>query len=157
MKLIRSSKPGWGMAMSEYLIILGLAAIATIAIVGLFGQQIKSVFTRGNGALAGQTLGAATSIVSASQSATTTDDMGTFTSGSSGGSGTGGGTAAGGGGPVASDPPVAKGHPVWPTGFGGSGWYTMTPGPSGMPPVMHLVPFGTPGASYYDSTPELFP
>ena len=67
-----------GIAMTEYLIILGIVAIAAIAIVGLFGQQIKSVFTRSNGALTGQALSANTSAVSASQSAATADNMGTF-------------------------------------------------------------------------------
>jgi len=80
MKLLGLRKTRWGIAMTEYLIILGIVAIAAIAIVGLFGKQIKSVFTRSNGALTGQALAADSATVTASQSATKTDDMGSFDS-----------------------------------------------------------------------------
>ena len=49
--LIRKTR--WGIAMTEYLIILGIVAIAAIAIVGLFGKQIKETFSRTTSALAG--------------------------------------------------------------------------------------------------------
>jgi pilus assembly protein Flp/PilA len=74
--LVRKTR--WGIAMTEYLIILGIVAIAAIAIVGLFGKQIKSVFTRSNAALTGQTQGADTATATASQKGTKTDDMGSF-------------------------------------------------------------------------------
>ena len=67
-----------GIAMTEYLIILGVVAIAAILVVGLFGKQIKSVFTRSNAALVGQTQGADTATAQASQSNTKQDNMGTF-------------------------------------------------------------------------------
>jgi Flp pilus assembly pilin Flp len=75
-RLVRKTR--WGIAMTEYLIILGIVAIAAIAVIGLFGKQIKSVFTRSNQALTGQTGGADTATATASKNATKTDDMGTF-------------------------------------------------------------------------------
>ncbi len=67
-----------GIAMTEYLIILGVVAVAAILVVGLFGKQVKSVFTRNNAALTGQTLGADTTTVTTSQGATIQQNMGTF-------------------------------------------------------------------------------
>ena len=67
-----------GMAMTEYLIILAVVAVAAILVVGLFGKQIKSVFTRSNSALVGKTEGADTGTADASKSATKQDNMGSF-------------------------------------------------------------------------------
>ena len=43
-----------GQGMTEYIIIIAIIAIGAILIVGLFGQQIKEVFTGMGGALAGE-------------------------------------------------------------------------------------------------------
>ena len=67
-----------GIAMTEYLIILGVVAVAAILVVGLFGKQIKSVFTRNNAALTGQTVGADTATVDTSKGATVQENMGSF-------------------------------------------------------------------------------
>ena len=77
MKLSGIKKSRWGIAMTEYLIILGIVAIAAIAIVGLFGKQIKQAFTSSTGAMAG------TSVKNTdvhSSAAVVRDNMGTFTS-----------------------------------------------------------------------------
>jgi Flp pilus assembly pilin Flp len=78
MKITGQKRSRLAIAMTEYLIILGIVAIAAIAIVGLFGKQIKSVFTRSNAAMTGQAQAADTATVTASQKGTTTDDMGSF-------------------------------------------------------------------------------
>ena len=67
-----------GIAMTEYLIILGVVAVAAILVVGLFGKQIKSVFTRNNAALTGQTVAADTATVTTSKGATVQENMGSF-------------------------------------------------------------------------------
>jgi Flp pilus assembly pilin Flp len=67
-----------GIAMTEYLIILGVVAVAAILVVGLFGKQVKSVFTRNNAALTGQTVSADTATVTTSQGATVQENMGSF-------------------------------------------------------------------------------
>ncbi len=69
-----------GIAMTEYLIILGVIAVAAILVVGLFGKQVKQVFTRNNAALTGQTLGTkdADATVTASTGASVQDNMGSF-------------------------------------------------------------------------------
>lgn len=41
--------------MTEYLIILAVVAIAAIVIVGMFGTQIKNVFSKSTSAMSGQT------------------------------------------------------------------------------------------------------
>lgn len=68
--------------MTEYLIILAVVAVAAILIVGLFGQQIKNVFSENTSALAGNTTGQseATAIASSASTAATSgqDNMGTF-------------------------------------------------------------------------------
>jgi Flp pilus assembly pilin Flp len=71
-------KSRMGIAMTEYLIILGIVAIAAIAVIGLFGKQIKSVFTRSNEAMVGSTAGADSTTATASSTATKADNMGTF-------------------------------------------------------------------------------
>ena len=78
MKITGQKRSRLGIAMTEYLIILGIVAIAAIAIVGLFGKQIKSVFTRSNAAMVGQTQGADTATAASSQAGVKTDDMGSF-------------------------------------------------------------------------------
>jgi pilus assembly protein Flp/PilA len=67
-----------GIAMTEYLIILAIVAVAAIFIVGMFGKQIKSAFTRNTGALGGETVGADASITTSSKDNTKSDDMGKF-------------------------------------------------------------------------------
>lgn len=71
--------------MTEYLIILAVVAVAAILIVGLFGQQIKNVFSENTAALAGSSMG--TSAVSGTASSSTgndkQDNMGTFNSNAS--------------------------------------------------------------------------
>jgi len=67
-----------GIAMTEYLIILGVVAVAAILVVGLFGKQVKSVFTRNNAALTGQTIAADTATVTTSSGATVQENMGSF-------------------------------------------------------------------------------
>jgi hypothetical protein len=47
-------------------------------VIGLFGKQIKSVFTRSNAAMVGSTQGADTGTATSSQSSTKSDNMGTF-------------------------------------------------------------------------------
>ena len=42
-----------GQGMTEYIIIIAIVAIGCIMIVGLFGQQIKGVFTGISGSLSG--------------------------------------------------------------------------------------------------------
>jgi Flp pilus assembly pilin Flp len=61
--------------MTEYLIILSIVAVAAIAVVGLFGKQIKQAFTSNTAAMAG------TSVANTDQhkdSDVKADDMGTF-------------------------------------------------------------------------------
>ena len=77
MKLSGLKKTRWGIAMTEYLIILGIVAIAAIAIVGIFGKQIKQAFTSSTAAMAGTSLKNSNA---AKQSQVGADTMGTFTS-----------------------------------------------------------------------------
>ena len=74
-------------AMTEYIIIVSLVAIACIAVVTAFGKQIANLFRRSTNALNTGTVAAAE-----------TTDAGTFTGidqGSAGGGGAAGGAAAG--------------------------------------------------------------
>jgi len=66
------SKSGQGM--TEYIIIIALVAIALIAIVGLFGSNIKDAFNRSGKALEGKSE-AATDV----NYEIDADDMGSFT------------------------------------------------------------------------------
>ncbi len=43
-----------GQGLTEYIIILAIVAIGTILVIGLFGKQIKGVFTGISGSLAGK-------------------------------------------------------------------------------------------------------
>jgi Flp pilus assembly pilin Flp len=85
MKIVTLKKGLRGIAMTEYLIILAVVAVAAILIVGLFGQQIKNVFSENTAALAGSSMG--TSAVSGTASSSTgndnQDNMGTFNSNAS--------------------------------------------------------------------------
>jgi Flp pilus assembly pilin Flp len=80
MKIATLKKGLRGIAMTEYLIILAVVAVAAILIVGLFGQQIKNVFSENTSALAGTSMG--NSAVAATASSSTANDsqdnMGTF-------------------------------------------------------------------------------
>jgi Flp pilus assembly pilin Flp len=80
MKIVTLKKGLRGIAMTEYLIILAVVAVAAILIVGLFGQQIKNVFTENTSALAGQSMGssAASATAGNSQGKDSQDNMGTF-------------------------------------------------------------------------------
>jgi Flp pilus assembly pilin Flp len=67
--------------MTEYLIILGIVAVASIAIVGLFGKQIKDVFYRTTSTLGGADAGGGNSgtiTSAASTTATSVENMSTF-------------------------------------------------------------------------------
>ena len=46
-----------GQGMTEYIIIIAIVAIGAIAIIGLFGKQIKHAFNRIGGAVDGRTIG----------------------------------------------------------------------------------------------------
>jgi pilus assembly protein Flp/PilA len=80
MKIVTLKKGLWGIAMTEYLIILAVVAVAAILIVGLFGQQIKNVFSENTAALAGSSMGstAVGSTASTSQGNDKQDNMGSF-------------------------------------------------------------------------------
>jgi len=72
MKIILNNKRQ-GIAMTEYLIILAIVAVAAILVVGLFGKQIKNTFNTSTAAMGG-----ASSNNSAQTTAATTDNMGSF-------------------------------------------------------------------------------
>ena len=78
MKLTGLKKTCSGIAMTEYLILLAIIAVAAILVIGLFGKQIKQVFTENTGALAGQSVSMTTANMSTSKGATKNDTMGTF-------------------------------------------------------------------------------
>ena len=78
MKLFARKENRKGIAMTEYLIILGVVALAAIFVVSLFGKQIKSVFSRSNAALTGQAQAADNATVTASTGASKQQNMGTF-------------------------------------------------------------------------------
>jgi pilus assembly protein Flp/PilA len=63
-KLFRSES---GQGMSEYLIIVALVAVAAIAVVSLFGNNIRTLFANSTNALAGQTANAQGSQASVSK------------------------------------------------------------------------------------------
>jgi len=72
-------KTRWGIAMTEYLIILGIVAIAAIAIVSVFGSRIKNAFANSASAMAG-TSRTSTGV---SITSTGTKNMGNFGEGAS--------------------------------------------------------------------------
>jgi len=83
MKLFGNIKGRRGIAMTEYLIILAIVAIAAILIVGLFGQQIKNTFYRSTSTLGGTDAnksGASAITGSAKTAAQSTENMSTFDS-----------------------------------------------------------------------------
>lgn len=68
-------------AMTEYLIILAIVAIAAIAIVSLFGKQIKETFTRATSSLGGTDKGKSDADANAAAASTESkkgDKMGDF-------------------------------------------------------------------------------
>lgn len=75
MKLNGNKKSKLGIAMTEYLIILAVVAIAAIAVTGLFGKQVKSVFNACTSAMSGGTVANASC---ANSGLVTSDTMGTF-------------------------------------------------------------------------------
>jgi len=81
MKLFGNKKGHRGIAMTEYLIVLAIVAVAAILIVGLFGKQIKDVFYRNTSTLGGTDAngGNASAIdAEASAAASQTENMSTF-------------------------------------------------------------------------------
>jgi len=78
----KNSKANRGIAMTEYLIILGIVAIAAIAVVSIFGNQIKDVFYRTTSTLGGaDTSGSnSTKLNSSSKTADTSSNMSNFDS-----------------------------------------------------------------------------
>jgi len=67
-----------GIAMTEYLIILAVVAIAAIVIVGLFGQQIKNVFSKSGNAMGGTTSGVTDTGATMDTAAKETNSMANF-------------------------------------------------------------------------------
>jgi Flp pilus assembly pilin Flp len=82
MKIVTHKRGLPGIAMTEYLIILAVVAVAAILIVGLFGAQIKNVFSENTAALSGKTTGQSTAaaIATSASGAVKQDNMGTFNS-----------------------------------------------------------------------------
>jgi Flp pilus assembly pilin Flp len=83
---LKNKKANRGIAMTEYLIILGIVAIAAIAVVGLFGNQIKDVFYRTTSTLGGTDAsgGKSAAITNSSSGADTGSSMKNFDSGQNG-------------------------------------------------------------------------
>ena len=54
MKLFTTKAYRRGLAMTEYLIILAIVAIAAIVFVSVFGKQVKNAFARSSQAMAGE-------------------------------------------------------------------------------------------------------
>ena len=80
MKLISTKSSRRGIAMTEYLIMLAIVAVAAIAVVSFFGKQVKSTFNRSNQALIGEVI--ASDSGTAGKSKTTSEknqNFGTFT------------------------------------------------------------------------------
>ena len=83
MKMLAHRNGKWcrGLATSEYLIIGGIVAIAAIAVVGLFGQQIKDLYYRNTSTLGGtDTTGSLASSITtnAENDAKSTENMNSF-------------------------------------------------------------------------------
>ena len=74
MKIAKTTGSKRGIAMTEYLIILAVVAIAAITIVGLFGKQIKANFFNSSKAMQGDSTSAKSD---AAESDVKSDDMGT--------------------------------------------------------------------------------
>ena len=75
---IKRTKNRRGIAMTEYLIILAIIAVSAIAVVGLFGQQIKSAFIRNSARMRGEAGTVNTEEVGKSGVDTKANDMGNF-------------------------------------------------------------------------------
>jgi FtsZ-interacting cell division protein ZipA len=79
MKLLQRKSIGCrAIAMTEYLIILAVVAIAAIVIVGLFGQEIKVTFAKITGSMAGTSSSASDVNSSADQNASSANTMANF-------------------------------------------------------------------------------
>ena len=59
MKLFNTKAYRRGLAMTEYLILLAIVAIAAIVLISMFGKSVKTGFSRSIQALNGQTVQAA--------------------------------------------------------------------------------------------------
>lgn len=88
LRKIRASRRGQGM--TEYIIIVALIAIAAIAVIMLFGDNIRALFSTADNALAGMEE-AETNTHKAEQGHYDHRNLKTFASGPAGGSGGGGG------------------------------------------------------------------
>jgi len=80
MKMLVRKQNRSGIAMTEYLIILAVVAIAAILIVGLFGQQIKSVFSKSTGAMSGTAQAGDDQEANAQKNSTQSNGMNQFNS-----------------------------------------------------------------------------
>jgi Flp pilus assembly pilin Flp len=79
LKILRHTSIGRrAIAMTEYLIILAVVAIAAIAIVGLFGQEIKVTFAKMVGGLSGTPATASDVNSAANSAANSSNSMATF-------------------------------------------------------------------------------
>ena len=72
-----------GIAMTEYLIILAIVAVAAILVVSVFGKQIKSAFTANTAAMGGETSVANSNQGKAANNVA--DNMKSFTTGAASG------------------------------------------------------------------------
>jgi Flp pilus assembly pilin Flp len=79
MKLLQHKSIGRrAIAMTEYLIILAVVAIAAIAIVGLFGNEIKTTFAKITGSMAGTQSSASDVNAAADSAAAVSNSMNNF-------------------------------------------------------------------------------
>ena len=78
MKLLGLRKTRWGIAMTEYLIVLAIVAIAAIAIVGVFGKQIKESFSRSTSTLGGKDTSGGKADANTSEASTEADKRDTM-------------------------------------------------------------------------------
>jgi type IV pilus assembly protein PilA len=83
MKMLIHRQNQRGIAMTEYLIILAVVAVAAILIFGLFGQQIKSVVAKSTGAMAGQGVAGSDTQAAAQGNSAETNGMNNFSTQSS--------------------------------------------------------------------------
>jgi pilus assembly protein Flp/PilA len=80
MTLTTSKSAQRGIAMTEYLIMLAIVAVAAIAVVSFFGKQIKSTFNRSNQALIGEVVTSDSGTATKSKAtADKSQNFGTFT------------------------------------------------------------------------------
>lgn len=79
MHVATRSRPGRkrGQGMTEYIIVIAIIAIGAIAIIGLFGKQIKHAFNRMGSAVDGRSVGSQGDVGEAAEKAKT-DSMNSF-------------------------------------------------------------------------------